>query len=109
MGSLLVGLWVGEVSVGFWQSLSEGSGQGSSGFEGLQVVFLDFLEVEVVDDESGGDDVVLVDWLDEGLDAGSFDELLFIDASFDSSGVSSNTDDGQVGESVFLELEWEIL
>lgn len=109
MGSLFVSFWIWEVSVGLGQSFSESSGQSSSGFEGFQVVFLDFLQVEVIYDKSGWDDVVLVDWLDEGLDSSSLDEFFFIDASFDSSWVSSDTEDSQMGESVFLKIRGEIL
>lgn len=91
MGSFLVGLWIREISVCLGQSFSKIPGQSFSGFEGLQVVFLEFFEVEVIHDKSGRDDMVLVDWLDEGLDSSSLDELFFIDASFDSSWVSSDT------------------
>jgi hypothetical protein len=38
--------------------------------------------------------VVLVDHFDESFNSGSFDELLFIDASFNCSWVSGNTNNG---------------
>ena len=82
MWGLFVGLGVWEVSI----SIAEGGSpllfQGSSGFEGLDVVFLDVLEVEIVDQESGGDNVVLVDDFNKRLDSSSLDELLFVNASF---------------------------
>ncbi len=94
MWGLLVSLGVWEVSVGVRQGFSESSCEGSSGLNCLEVFFLDFLKVEVVHEESGGDDVILVDGLDESLDSGSLDEFFFINASLDGSGVSGDTDDG---------------
>ena len=65
MWGLFVGLGVWEVSI----SGAEGSPplffQGSSGFKSLDVFFLDVLQVEIVHQESGWDNVVLVNDLNE--------------------------------------------
>ena len=82
MWGLFVGLGVWEVSISIAEGVSPLPFQGSSGFEGLDVVFLDVLEVEIVDQESGGDNVVLVDDFNKRLDSSSLDELLFVNASF---------------------------
>jgi hypothetical protein len=73
---LFVFLGVGEVSEGVAEGFAEGLAEGLSGFLGLEVVVLDVLEVEFIDQEPGGEDVILVDILDEGLDTGLLDELL---------------------------------
>ena len=98
----VIGLDAGEVSVGFRKSLSNFVAASESGFGGLDVLLLQVLEVEVVDDKSSGDDVILVKILDEGLDTGSLDELFLVDLSLDASGVSGDADDQKMGESVFL-------
>ncbi len=65
-------MWGFFVSLGVWEvsiSVAEGSSplffQGSSGFKSLDVFFLDVLQVEIIDQESGWDNVVLVDDLNE--------------------------------------------
>lgn len=103
MGGFVVSSWVWEVSVGFWKGFSEWSWEGSSGFKSFKVVFLDFLKIEIVDYESGWDDVILIDGFNESFNSSSFNEFLFINTSLDGSWVSGNTDEGQVWESVFLE------
>lgn len=80
------------------------SRKGSPGLEGFDVLFLHILEVKVVDEESGRDDVVLIDLFDEGLDSGFLNEFFLVDAPLDDSWVSSNAKDCEVGESVFLSI-----
>ena len=80
---LLVSLRIWEVSIGGAEGGSPLFLQSGSGFKSLDVVFLDVLEVEIVDDESGWDNVVLVDDFDERLDSSSLDELLLVNASLD--------------------------
>ncbi len=62
---LLVSFWVWKISI----SIAEGGSpllfQGSSGFKSLNVFFFDVLKVEVVDQKSSRDNVVLVDDFDE--------------------------------------------
>lgn len=101
---LLVGLWIWEVSVGIRQGFSELFGKGSPGFKGFEVVFLNILKIEVIDEESGRDDVILVDLFDEGLDSCFLDELLLVDAPLDSPWISSNAEDCEMRESVFLRI-----
>lgn len=103
VGSFVVSFLIGEISISIWEGFSEISGNCSSGFNCFKVVFLDFFKVEIINYESGWDDVILVDGLDESLDSGSFDELFFVNASLDCSWVSGDTDEGQVRESVFLQ------
>ena len=102
MSSLLVLLGVGEVAEGVGESVMEGLLQGQTILLRLQVVVLDVLEVEVVDLEAGGQNVVLVDVLDEGLHAGLADELLLAVGALDLGEVPGDAGDEQMGESVFL-------
>lgn len=90
------------VSVGFSESLSNGFSESFSAFLGLEAFVLDLGEVELVDDESGWHNVVLVDVSDEGLDSGSLDEFLLVVVSFDLNEVATNTGDQQMRESIFL-------
>lgn len=101
--SFVVGLGAGEVPVGLGESLPDFLAGGEPGLGGLDVLLLEVLEVEVVDDEPGGDDVILVDILDEGLHSGSLDELLLVDSSLDAPGVAGDADHQQVRESIFLQ------
>jgi hypothetical protein len=80
----------------------EGLSESFSGLLGLEVVVLDVLEVEVVDLEAGGEDVILVDVLDEGLDTGLLDELLLAVGALGLGDVSADTGDQKMGESMFL-------
>lgn len=65
MWGLFVSLEVWEVSIGAAELSLELFFQGGSGFDSSDVFFLDVLKIEIVDNESGWDDVVLVDDLDE--------------------------------------------
>lgn len=65
MRGLFVSLGVWEVSIRGAEGSSPLSSQGCSGFESLDVFFLDILQVKIVDQESGRDDVILVDNLNE--------------------------------------------
>ena len=100
--SLFVCLGAGQVPVGLSESLSDLLSGSGSGFSSLDVVLLQVLEVEVIDNESGGHNVVLVHVLQESLDTGLLDELLLVDSSLDVSGVSGDTSDEQMRESVLL-------
>ena len=102
MAGLLVLLGVGEVAVGGVEGGADVLAEGVPGLLVLEVVVLDLLEVEVVDHEAGGHDVVLVDVLDEGLHAGPLDELLLAEAALDLAGVASDAGDEEVREAVFL-------
>ena len=100
--SFVVGLSAGEISVGLWKSLSDFLASSQSRFGSLDVFFLEVFEVKVVDNKSGGDDVILINILDERLDTGSLDEFLLVDSSLNISGVAGDTDDQKMGESIFL-------
>lgn len=102
VAGLLVLLGVGEVPEGVAEGVVEGLPEGLAGLLGLEVVVLDVLEVEVVDLEAGGEDVVLVDVLDEGLDTGLLDELLLAVGALGLGEVPGDAGDEQVGESMFL-------
>ena len=67
------------------------------------------LEVEVVGDEAGGHDVVLVDVLDEGLDASALDELLLAEGALDLAHVAGDPCHQQVGEAVLLRAKGSTL
>ena len=83
VGGLVVSSWVWEVSVAFRKGFSELSGKGFSGFKSFNVVFLDILKIEVIDNKSGWDDVILVNNFDEWLDSSSFNEFFLVNASLD--------------------------
>ena len=100
--SFIVGLGAGEISVGFGESLPDFLAGSKPGFSSLDILFLEVLEVEVVDLEAGGDDVILVDIFDKRLNSGSLDELLLVDSSLDASGVAGDSYNQQMGEPVFL-------
>jgi hypothetical protein len=102
VSSFFVFLGVGEVSEGVAEGIMEGLSESFSGLLGLEVVVLDVLEVEVVDLEAGGEDVILVDVLDEGLDTGLLDELLLAVGALGLGDVSADTGDQKMGESMFL-------
>lgn len=65
MWGLFVSLGVWEVSITGAEGSSPLLFQGSSGFKSLDVFFLDVLQVEIVDQKSGWDNVVLVDDFNE--------------------------------------------
>ena len=58
---------------------------------GLDGVVLDVLDVEIIDNDSGGDHVILIDVFNKRLDAGSLDQSLLAESSFRLSQVTSNT------------------
>ena len=102
MASLFVLLGVGEVSVLVGESVSDSLAELFARIGGFEVVGVDVLEVEVVDEEPGGHDVVLVDELDEGLDSRLLDELLLVEGAFGGDEVASDACDEQVGKLVAL-------
>ena len=102
MSGLFVFLGVGEVPEGVAEGVVEGFAEGLPGLFGLEVVVLDVLEVEVVDLEAGGEHVVLVDVLDEGLHAGLLDELLLAVGALGLRNVSRDAGHQQVREPVLL-------
>ena len=92
------------VSVCFSEFLSDGFSESFSAFLGLETFVFDFGEVELIDDESGGHDVVLVDVSDEGLDSCSLDEFLLVIASFGLEEVATDACNEQMGEPIFLHV-----
>lgn len=78
MWGLFVSLGIWEISIGGAELSLELFSQGGSGFDSSDVFFLDILQIEIVDNESGWDDVVLVDNLNERFNSSSFDELFLI-------------------------------
>ena len=103
MSGFLVLFGIGEVSECVAEGIVEGLSEGFSGLLGLEVIVLDVLEVKVVDLEAGGEDVVLVDVLDEGLDTGLLDELLLAVGALGLGDVPGDAGDQEVGESMFLD------
>lgn len=102
MAGFFVSFGIGEGSISFGELLFEFLGEVLLAVYGLEAVLLDFLEVEIVDDEAGGHDVVLVDVFNKWLDGGLLDELLFVDAPLDSLGVSGDADQQQMREPILL-------
>ena len=87
----VVSFRVGQVSIGFREALPDFLPGFGSRFGSLEGFLLEFFKIKVIDHESGGDDVILINYFDEWLDAGSLNELLFIDSSFDVSGVAGDS------------------
>ena len=81
------------VSVCLSEFLSNGFSESFSAFLGLETFVFDFGEVELIDDESGWHDMVLVDVFDEGLNSCSLDEFLLVVASFGLEEVATDTSD----------------
>ena len=63
----------------------------------------DVLELQIIlDDESGGEEMVVVDELDEGLEPALSIDFLLVHALGDLSGGTLNSDDEGVGELIVL-------
>jgi hypothetical protein len=93
VSSLFVFLGVREVSKGVAEGFSNVLSEGLASLFSLQVVILNVLEIELIDKETGGEDVVLVDVLNEGLDAGLLDELLLAVSALDGWDMSGDSCD----------------
>ena len=102
MSCSLVFLGIGEISECAAESFTECLSECLSGLLGLEVIVLDVLEVEVVDLEAGGEDVILVDVLDEGFDTGLLDEFLLAVGALGLGDVPGDAGDQEMGESMFL-------
>ena len=102
MAGLLVLFGVGKVAEGVGEGIVKGLLEGNSSLLGLEVIILNVLEIEVVDLEAGGKDVVLVDILDEGLHAGLADEFLLAVSALDLGEMPGNACNEEVREAVFL-------
>ena len=99
----IVGLGVGEISVGIRKCLSDLLASCKSRFGSFDIFFFKILEVKIVDDKSSRNDMILIDILNERLNSGSLDEFLLVDSSLDISRVTSDTDDQEMRESIFLQ------
>jgi hypothetical protein len=102
VSGLLVLLGVGKVPEGVAEGLSEALPEGFSGLLGLEVVVLDVLEVELVDQEAGGQHVVLVYVLHEGLHTGLLDEFLLAVGALHLRHVAGDAGNQQMRESMLL-------
>lgn len=100
--SLVVGFGVGEIAIGLGELFTDIFPGSLLSLGSLEDIILQILEVEFIDHKSSGDDVTLVDILDESLNSSFLNELLLVDSSFDISGVASNAHQQQVWEFVFL-------
>ena len=101
ISSFFVGFETWQVPIGFTETLSEFLSKLDSVLS-FQVVFLDVLEVEIVDHEPGWDDMVLVDCFDECFDSSLLDELFLIDFSLNPLRVSGDASHDHMWEFVFL-------
>lgn len=88
--SFVVSFGVGQISVGFGEFLPDFIPGSLSVLGGLEGLVLEVLQVEIINHESGRDDMILVNVLDEGLDTSSLEEFLFIDSSLDAARVTSD-------------------
>ena len=102
MVGLIVFSGIGHLSVHLSETVSNALSEFLASVGGLEVVVADVLEVEIVDEETSGHHVILVDVFDEGLDASLFDELLLVEAALGCDQVASDACDEEVGELVAL-------
>ena len=79
MVGLIVFSGVWQLSVHLSETVSNTLSEFLTSVCGLEVIVTDVLEVEIVDEETSGHHVILVDEFDEGLDACLFDELLLVE------------------------------
>ena len=87
-----VGSWIRHFSVGLGKAFTEIFKEFFFILT-LQVVFFDFFEIEIIDNESGGHDVILIHDFGESLDSGSFQELFLVNFTLHSLWVSCDTDE----------------
>ena len=74
-----------------------------AGFRCSHLLIGDVLEIQIIlDDESGGEEMVVVDELDEGLESALSIDFLLAHASGDLSWSALNSDDESVGELLVL-------
>ena len=88
---LLVFLWVGKVANRIAECFLESIFKSFSAFFCLKVIVLDILKVEIIDQKSCRDNVVLVDILNERLDIGLFDELFLAISALNKWKMSGDT------------------
>ena len=86
------------VSVCFSEFLSDGFSESFSAFLGLETFVFDFGEVELIDDESGWHDMVLVDVFDEGLHSAFSIKLFGTHLLGNLSGITFNTNNESVAK-----------
>lgn len=84
------GVW--EVSISFWEFFSDFFSSCLFILSCFKSIFLKILEVEVIDNESSWDDVILVDVFNEWLNSCSFDEFSLVNSSLDSSRIAGDAD-----------------
>ena len=109
MASLFVLLGVGHLPVDFSESVPHSLPQLLPGVGGLEVVVIYVLQLEVVDEETGGHHVVLVDVLYERLHSGFLDELFLVVRPLCGDQVPGDSCDKEVGEFVSLRGVWGTL
>lgn len=109
VASFLVCFGIWQVSVGLGESFFNLLLEKSFGLSTLKRFLLDLFEIEVIDNESGGHNVILVNIFNEGLDSGLLDELLFVNGPFDLLGVSGDADQQKMRESVLLNIVTVVL
>jgi hypothetical protein len=99
---LVVFAGVGELAVDLGEAVTDALAELAAGLGGLEALVADVLEVEVVDEEARGHDVVLVDEPHEALDAGLLDELLLVEGALGRDEAAGDAGDEQVRELVAL-------
>ena len=91
MSCLFVFLGVRKVANRVAESFLKSISKSFSAFFSLKVIVFDILEIKIVDQKSCGDNVVLVDILNERLNISLFDELLLAISALDKRKVSCDT------------------
>ncbi len=100
--SLIVCFGVWEIPVCLCQSLSDLFSSCLSALSCFKSVVFQIFKVEVSDQESSWDNVVLIHELDEWFNSGFLYKFLFINASLNCSRVAGNSNDKKVWEFMFL-------
>ena len=110
MTCLFVFLGVREVAVDLRERIVKSLSEFLSCFLGLKGVIVDFLKLEIVDNEASRHDMVLIDIFDEGLHTSLLDEFLLVVAAFGGDQVATDSGNEQMREPVALsEIDFTLL
>lgn len=93
MKSFFIVFWVGEVAITLRKRFLDGFLQLNSTLCSFEIVVFDFLKIKIVDQESCGNDVILIDVLDKWFDSSFLDEFFLVEGAFDLSEVVGNSSD----------------
>lgn len=100
--SFVVSFRVGEISVSLSEFFTDIFAGCFSTLCSLYCIFFKIFKIEITNNKSSWDDVILINMLQESLDTSSFGKSLLAYSSLDVSRVASDTHQQQMGEFIFL-------